>query len=302
MLRAFSYEGDDVRRIVVTAPAKVNLFLGIGAARPDGFHDVTTVLHTLELTDTIRLEPAPTFSLTCTPDIGIPAEDNLALRAARAFPERFGMTGGVAIELTKRIPSGAGLGGGSSDAAAVLAGLAEAHGVAFDDPDLLGIARSLGADVAFFRTDGAALMTGRGDVIERTLPAIVTPVVVLKPSASVPTAAAYRAFDADPLPAGDPAPVLAAMGRADLAALGSVLANNMTAAAVSLVPEVADALAWVSDEPSVLGAAVAGSGSAVFALCADEQGARRIAALAPGKGLWGIATSTRTSGVTWTNE
>jgi len=300
MLRAFSYEGDDVRRIVVTAPAKVNLFLGIGGVRPDGFHDVSTVIHTLELADTIQLEAAPTFSLTCTPELGIPAEENLALRAARAFADAFGIAGGVAIELTKRIPSGAGLGGGSSDAAAVLAGLAELHGIGRDDADLVALAHALGADVAFFLTDGAALMTGRGDVIERALPALVVPVALIKPSAPVPTAAAYRVFDADPVAAGDPAPVIAALERSDPAALGAALANNMTSAAIALVPEVADALAWVNAEPAVLGAAVAGSGSSVFALCADEATARRIAAAAPGRGLWGMATSTRTSGVTWT--
>ncbi len=300
MLRAFSYEGDDVRRIVVTAPAKVNLFLGIGATRPDGFHDVTTVVHALEFADTIRLEPASAFSLTCTPELAIPAEENLALRAARAFAKAFGMTGGVAIELTKRIPSGAGLGGGSSDAAAVLAGLAAMHGVDRDDPRVLGIAQTLGADVAFFLADGAALMTGRGDVIEHALPAVVIPVALVKPAAPVPTAAAYRTFDAAPVPVGDPGRVLSALRHNDPEALGSALHNNMTAAAISLVPEVAEALAWVRAEPLVLGAAVAGSGSSVFALCADDQTARRIAELAPSRGFWGMATSTRTSGVTWT--
>ncbi len=300
MLRAFSYEGDDVRRITVTAPAKVNLFLGIGAVRPDGYHDVSTVVHALDFADTITLELAPTFSLTCTAELGIPAEENLALRAARAFSEAFEVPGGVAIALTKRIPSGAGLGGGSSDAAAVLAGLSELHGVDLADPRLVEIAQSLGADVPFFLLGGAALMTGRGDRIERILPAIVVPVVLVKPPAPVPTAAAYRAFYADPVPAGDSSSVLDALQRADPLALGAALSNNMTGAALSLVPEVADALAWVNAVSGVLGAAVAGSGSAVFAVCADEQVARRIADEAAGRGLWGMATSTRSSGVTWT--
>ena len=124
MLRAFSCEGERVREIVVTAPAKVNLHLGIGGVRPDGFHDVTTVLHTLEFADTLRLTPSESFTLTCDTDLGIPAEQNLALRAARLFSAQYREPAGVAIELTKRIPAGAGLGGGSSDAAAVLAGLA----------------------------------------------------------------------------------------------------------------------------------------------------------------------------------
>jgi len=289
-----------LQRIEVTAPAKVNLFLGIGAVRPDGYHDVTTVLHTLEFADTIALEPAPTFSLNCSEELDIPAEENLALRAARAFAEAFEMAGGVAIELTKRIPSGAGLGGGSSDAAAVLTGLAELHGIESADPRLLAVAQALGADVPFFLLGGAALMTGRGDRIERMLPAIAVPVVLVKPRAPVPTAAAYRAFDADPVPAGDPAAVLDALLHANPSALGAALSNNMTACAVSLVPEVADALAWVNVVPGVFGAAVAGSGSSVYALCAAEQVARRIADEAAGRGFWGMATSTRSSGVTWT--
>jgi 4-diphosphocytidyl-2-C-methyl-D-erythritol kinase len=300
MLRAFSYERDEVERIVLTAPAKVNLFLGIGALRPDGFHDVTTVLHALEFADMLQLTLADSFSLSCTEELGIPAEDNLAFRAARLFAEEFGGLPGVAIELTKRIPAGAGLAGGSSDAAAVLAGLAALTGREASDPRLVTLAQSLGADTAFFLEGGAALMTGRGDVIERRLPAVRVPVVIVKPASPVPTSAAYRAFDADPVAPGDPAAVIAALESADAPALGAALSNNMTGSAIALVPEVADALAWVSAESGVLGSAVAGSGSSVFAVCADERVARRIADEAPGRGLWGVATATRTTGVTWT--
>ena len=92
---------------------------------------------------------------------------------------------------------------------------------------------------------------------------------------------------------------IAALEAGDATALGAALANNMTACAIALVPEVADALAWVSAESGVLGAAVSGSGSCVFALCADAGVAQRIAGGAPARGLWGAATATRLSGVTW---
>lgn len=298
MLRAFSCEGESVREIVVTAPAKVNLHLGIGDLRPDGFHNVTTVLHTLELADTLRLTPSESFTLTCDFDLGVPAEQNLALRAAHVFAAHFGEPGGVAIELTKRIPAGAGLGGGSSDAAAVLAGLAAMTGHV-GDPRLAMMAQGLGADVAFFLAGGAALMAGRGDEIVRMLPPLRVDVVLVKPAAPVNTALAYRAFDQRPVSAASPAPVIAALEAGDPRALGAALANNMTRCAISLVPEVADALAWVSAEPGVLGAAVAGSGSCVFGLCADADAAQRVANLAPAHGVWGVATATRLSGVAW---
>lgn len=289
-----------MRTVVVTAPAKVNLFLGIGAIRPDGYHDVTTVIHTLEFADTIRLELADTFSLTCNEDLGIPAEDNLAYRAALAFAEEFGAPGGVAIDLTKRIPAGAGLAGGSSDAAAVLAGLAALTGRDIEDARLAALAQRLGADVAFFLAGGAALMSGRGDEIVRRLPAQSIPVVVVKPAAPVHTSLAYRAFDADPVEPGTPDAVVAALEAGDQVALGLALENNMTRCAIALVPEVEDALAWVRAEPGVLGAAVSGSGSSVFALCSDDGVAQRISDDATRRGLWGVATATRTAGVTWT--
>ena len=288
-----------MRQVVVMAPAKVNLFLGIGGIRPDGYHDVTTVIHTLELADTIRLTLADAFSLICSENLGIPAEDNLAFRAAVAFAEEFGEPSGVAIELTKRVPVGAGLAGGSSDAAAVLVGLAILTSRDVTDPRLAALAQRLGADAAFFLVGGAALMSGRGDEIERAVPAIGVPVVLVKPSAPVHTALAYRAFDADPVAPGNPDAVISALEAGDGGALGRALANNMTACAIALVPEVADALAWVSTEPGVLGAAVAGRGSSVYAICSNDGVAQRIADDASRHGFWSVATTTRTTGVTW---
>jgi 4-diphosphocytidyl-2-C-methyl-D-erythritol kinase len=257
------------RVLTITAPAKVNLMLGVGAVRVDGYHEVTTVLHALALADTIRMKPAPTLTIECDADVGVPPERNLAYKAACAFAEEFGPQPPVAIDLKKRIPSGAGLGGGSSDAAAVIAGLASLAGVDPVGERCLSVARSLGADCAFFLVGAAALMSGRGDRLVRILPPIAAHVAVVKPPASVPTAAAYAAFDGAPLPAGVPDAIVGALEAGDIGAVAAALENNMIAASSELVPEVAEALAWIQAEEGVLGASMAGSGSAVFALCED---------------------------------
>lgn len=286
-----------MRALTIAAPAKINLFLGVGRRRADGYHAVTTVAHALELADTVRLTPSDALTLTCDTDLGIPPEDNLAFRAARAFARAYDVDVLVDIELTKRIPSRAGLGGGSADAAAVLAGLAHWADLPLGDPILVGAARSLGADCAFALVGGAALMRGRGDELARRLPAIHAHVALLKPPSPVLTGDAYRAFDEAPLPVGDPRPVIDALRSGDLPELGANLANNMTAVSSALVPDITKALAWVRSRKGVLGAAMAGSGSAVFAICEDAASAKAIADGSHPHGWWSAATITSSSGV-----
>lgn len=283
----------------VIAPAKVNLFLGVGPVRADGYHDVTTVLHALELHDTITLSPAEKPTLTCSADLGVPAEENLAYRALVALADALGREPQVAIELDKRIPHGAGLGGGSSDAAAVIAGAARIWGVDPLDERCVGVAASLGADVPFFlQPSGCALMVGRGDAVARVLPAMPgLPAVIVKPPAPVPTARAYRAFDEHPAPAGRPDAVVSALEASDAAALAAALQNNLQGAAGAVVPEVAEALAWVSGSAGVAGAIVAGSGSAVLGLCVDDDTAARLADAAAQQGWLGMPTALAGAGV-----
>ena len=118
-----------MRAITLLAPAKVNLYLGVGGRAPDGYHDVITVLQALDFGDTVRILPADELAVTTSVDLGIPESENLAYRAALAFAEEFSVAPRVVIEIEKRIPVGAGLAGGSSDAAAVIVGLAHLHGV-----------------------------------------------------------------------------------------------------------------------------------------------------------------------------
>ncbi len=293
-----------VTAVRVSAPAKVNLFLGVGPVRPDGFHEVVTVLHALELADEVLVEAAEELSLVCEPDVGVAPSDNLAWRAAQALARQVGREAAARITVRKRLPHGAGLGGGSSDAAGVIAGLARLWGISPQDPRCFAAAASVGSDVPFFLADGGcALMIGRGEVLERTLPALAgVPVVLVRPPVPVPTAAAYAAFDARPVAPGAPGAVIAALESGDRTALASSLANNLVAAASAVVPEVSDALAWVQQQDGVLGATVAGSGSAVFAICGSEQAAGDAARAAGDHGLWSAATCLSPKGASFDDK
>lgn len=285
------------RTLTLTAPAKVNLYLGVGPLRADGFHEVSTVLQALELADTLVIQESDALSLTCEPSLGVPDEANLAWKAAELFAREFDTTDRVAIALHKRIPHGAGLGGGSSDAAAVLAGLAHWNGIERDSAALLAIARQLGADVSFFLLGGLALFAGRGDELVRALPCLDADVVLFKTPLPVSTAEAYATFDSDPqIPAG-PEAVIAGLLSADIAVLGHSLANNMEKAAGILVPETAEALRWARAWPGALGAALAGSGSAGFALVSDATIALEMAEEAQSRGWWATATRFSRNGV-----
>lgn len=148
--------------LTVSAPAKVNLGLEVVGRRPDGYHDLVTILQTIELADRLRFELAS--ELTLASDHGaLASSDNLVWRAAQALRSEAGLREGARITLEKKIPVAAGLGGGSSDAAATLVALNQLWGLDWDQGRLQAIARQLGADVAFFVRGGTQLATGRGD-------------------------------------------------------------------------------------------------------------------------------------------
>ncbi|MCJ7822857.1 MAG: 4-(cytidine 5'-diphospho)-2-C-methyl-D-erythritol kinase, partial [Armatimonadetes bacterium] len=185
-----------MKGIVVSASAKVNLCLRVLGRRSDGYHEVQTVLHTVGIWDTLRLSPLPgerRIALTVNvPEV--PAdESNLCWRAAHLLAERAGTPHGVRIDLEKCIPAGAGMGGGSSDAAATLAGLSRMWELDLDPAELEGIGAELGADVPFFLRGGCCLARGRGEKLE-DLAAVDAWLVVVVPERRVPTAQAYAAL------------------------------------------------------------------------------------------------------------
>ncbi len=183
--------------VIRQAPAKINLGLRILGRRPDGYHELRTVFQTISLADRVEVscEPAAAtrIELRCNrPDLE--NDDNLAARAARALLDRLGLTARVGIRLQKNIPAGAGLGGGSSDAAAVLTALGGLARPPLDEAALHEIAADLGSDVPFFLVGGTALGSGRGEEVYPLADRPANPVVVVTPDIAVSTPWAYRQF------------------------------------------------------------------------------------------------------------
>jgi len=177
--------------IAERARAKVNLGLAVLGRRPDGYHELHTVFATLDLADLVRLAPTGKGIALKVTGAELPlGEENLAHRAARAYIEATGLTAGVAIEIEKRIPVAAGLGGGSADAAAVLRGMERLFGAG---ADLFALARRLGADVPFLLRGGLAEARGVGERLD-PLPPTTLHLVLVNPGFPVPTSEVYRAL------------------------------------------------------------------------------------------------------------
>jgi 4-diphosphocytidyl-2-C-methyl-D-erythritol kinase len=250
--------------LTLRAPAKINLTLEVLARRDDGYHGIRSVMVPLELADELTVEPSTHFSFTCDRD-ELDGEQNLALAAMRALGE----PPSVRLELRKRIPTQAGLGGGSSDAAAVLrAAMAGAFG-ACGQRDWLSIARALGSDVSFFLAGTAALVEGTG---ERITPAGAVPgwhALIVKPPVAVSTAAAYAQLDRlervqRPRRGSVSLALLEELQRSDFARVESLMQNDFDDIAAR-TPEIAAAGAALR-RAGATNALLAGSGSCVFTL------------------------------------
>jgi len=272
----------------VAAPAKINLDLLVGPRRPDGFHTLDSLVAKVTLYDEIVLRPRPDgrLALICGgADCG-PAADNLALRAARRLADAAGEAArGADVVLSKRIPPGAGLGGGSSDAAAVLAGLNEMWAVGLDPRRLAELGAELGSDVPLFLGPPACRMTGRGERIE---PVAVRPflAVLHLPPLACPTGEVYRAFD-EGLPGAAPRGPRAdlPLDRESPSRWRDRLRNDLAGPAMAVRPELRTVYKAL-DAAVARPVHVTGSGSGLFVLCddADEAGdvLRRLPADLPG--------------------
>ena len=263
------------------AYAKVNLFLGITEKRSDGFHGLSTVMHSLSLSDrlSVRIERSvlPEIRLSVTPKCGIPEDErNLVWKAAKAYLDYVGCCLSLDITLEKTIPSEAGLGGGSSDAAATLRMLDRALGYALPTHELSAIAEKLGSDVPFCLYGGTALCTGRGERIVRIPEAPHLYAVICKGSESVSTPKAYGALDrmfcdfSDPtlLPPQSAEKMAAHCRSGNADSIARTLYNVFEDAVYPACPEAKKQketlLALGAD-----GALLSGSGSAVFGLFPD---------------------------------
>jgi 4-diphosphocytidyl-2C-methyl-D-erythritol kinase len=255
------------------APAKVNLVLDVHGIRADGFHEIRTVFQAIELVDLLRVEAAPrgTFELTCS-DPGLPVgETNLVTRAYRLVERHDTTCGGARAHLEKHIPDRAGLGGGSSDAAAMLVALDRLYGLKRSDEDLERLGAEIGSDVSFFVRGGTQLGAGRGERLS-TWPSLeVGAFWIGVPRTRLSTAEVYRrhaamtaGVGAGEVDAGRHFERLGeAIRRGDAVAIGASVRNTLEPAALVLSPDLLHARVLL--EGRSLGSALSGSGSAFFA-------------------------------------
>lgn len=270
--------------IAPDAPAKINLFLHVGSPRADGYHPIESLVAFADCGDELRFAPGrDSFALRVSGPFADAAganADNLVLKAARLFREKFPSIGGGDFHLVKNLPAGAGLGGGSSDAAAALRLLAENNGIGLQDRALATAARETGADVSVCIEGKSRIISGIGDVLSETIDLHPIPAVIVWPGVAASTPAVYRAFDTgvnnskrSTIAARD-VPV----ERAAFVEFLSKQGNDLTAAAWSVTPEIAEAEAALRTMDHAQLVRMSGSGSAVFALhetlaCAEAQAA-----------------------------
>lgn len=309
----------------IYAYAKVNLLLAVEYPPVGGFHALRSVFQTVDLADELEFTRVPRWELAefcghdaageeggcgassvrpaftdagsaivveCEPDVGQPCTGNLVFRALEAMEQACGQPVADAdeplcVRVKKNIPVGGGLGGGSSDAAAAISWYAAEYGIDACGPEALAVAAELGSDVACFLYGGATLMSGRGERLERRLPAFSLPLVLMGDARGNSTPAVYQAFDAAPVAPADTLPLVQLMEECAIpSALARACANNLQEAAFSCNPELRARVERAKAAPDVLAAQVTGSGSTSFAICPDDEAAARFAARAAAYSAW----------------
>jgi 4-diphosphocytidyl-2-C-methyl-D-erythritol kinase len=255
------------------APAKVNLSLRVLRRREDGFHEIESLLCPLSIYDTLDLahrEDEGGLEFTCD-DATIPTGDgNLVVRAAQLFCASCGFEPRLRIQLTKRIPHGAGLGGGSSDAATTLIGLNRLFDTHLSPEALSAMAADLGSDVPFFIYQSAAIIRGRGEQVEPVSFTHELPLFLIKASFGVPTPWAYKNWrDSREVPGVRYAAQEFPWG---------TLVNDLERPVFEKYLFLADLKSWLLAQPEVAGALMSGSGATVFALLHEKRGAESLAA------------------------
>lgn len=279
--------------IVVEACGKVNLFLRILGRRPDGLHEILSLAQSVSLSDHLEIEPAPRgihLRVEGAPEVPVGPENLVHRAVARLLgPDP---RPGVAITLIKRIPHGAGLGGGSSDAAAALMGLDRMLGLGTSAADLHAHAAALGSDVPFFLEGGTVLLRGRGTDIEPIEDGPTVELLILDPRRPISTALVYAQVQEPLTLAGKPASI-PGFGRIPQDPLSRVrLGNDLEVHAARLCPEI-PVMRRLLLENGAEAAAMTGSGSAVFGLFAQAETAREAAGVAERRGFRALPCRTR---------
>lgn len=280
------------RPVIVRAPSKVNLHLGVGDLREDGYHELTSVFQALSLSDDVHLTEADTLSVRVQ---GVDAESvptdrsNLVWRAAELLAARAGRSADVAITIVKGVPVAGGMAGGSADAAATLVGLNELWHLGLGRAELFELGAELGSDVPFTLHGLTALGTGRGEKLLPVLSRNSFHWVLALAKGGLSTPAVFRELDrlraeGSPPRIGGPDDLMQALASGDAAALAPLLGNDLQPAALSLKPELRRTLrAGVT--AGALAGIVSGSGPTCAFLCADESTAVEVGAELAGAGV-----------------
>jgi 4-diphosphocytidyl-2-C-methyl-D-erythritol kinase len=264
------------RAVRLGAPAKVNLALAVSGRRPDGYHDLRSVFATIDLADRVRVAASPRLEVRIAPDVGAPPGEDLASRAVRAMASATGREPAAFVHIRKRIPVAAGLGGGSSDAGAVLRALATIW--QRDDVDLVALGAAVGSDVPFFATGArAAFVTGRGERVDPLPAPPAVHVVVVRSRFRLATRdvfAALRDEDRGAAAAVDALRDAFARGRVTPQVLRDNAHNDLLGPAERICPAIADARLLASQHGIAL--TLTGSGPTLFAIADDRRDALRI--------------------------
>ena len=289
--QVFSCDGASAdATVTIHAPAKLNLSLAVLDRRADGYHDIESLMVPVTLHDTLHVAPTTEPGISLRVRWGgrlaridpayagdVPAgPGNLVVRAAEALAREAGVDRGLQIDLIKQIPAGAGLGGGSSDAAAVLQAAADAWQLDWPVERLAALGATLGSDIPWFFAGGPATVSGRGEAVRQVEGIPPLPAVIVKPAVSLSTAAVYQACRPDPARRGD-ADRLAVTLRRGLRSAIPLMHNALESPARGLAPEV-DRLLSDLRRAGGLHPLLTGSGSACFAITRTVVEARHLAA------------------------
>jgi len=278
----------DMTKMQVLAPAKINLSLRVLGKRPDGFHEIETLIAPISLCDTIRFERQNRWiDFSCDDPTLCTGDDNLVVRAAKLFLEHTKIKSGVSIALEKKIPHGAGLGGGSSDAAATLSGLNQLFETKLSRDELIKLGSQIGSDVPFFLFESAATCKGRGEIVEPAKLAKKLSLVLLKPAFGVASGWAYSRWqDSKEIPGTSSAPQ---------SSNGQTFVNDLERPVFEKFVFLAELKKWLLKQQEVAVGLMSGSGSTVFAVMRDGANGDSLAKRARAeldREIWTHATET----------
>lgn len=267
-----------MQEIRVRAHAKINLYLDVVGKREDGYHNLETIFHSVELHDDVIIRKQATKGITVYCEHpGVPHDSrNLAYRAANLLSDSVGGINGMAIDIHKRIPVAAGLAGGSANAAAVLHGINELFEIGLTQETLMQFGAQLGADVPFCLHGGAALGLGIGDQLTRLSSLPDVPLLLLNPGIEISTATVFKKLNFSLTTREKRGIIIKAyLEKGDITGIGKNLYNLLEVPVFSEYPEIAALKTELSTQTGSCGALMSGSGATVFAVMQNGDAARR---------------------------